>query len=787
MKKIFILLFFIFGLMGFFIFVTPIFASTEIGTIDDGFGYAWGDSSGWFNFDTAEGGVVVRDTGLSGYAWSENFGWINLSPPGSGVSNNNEGTLSGYAWGENTGWINFSGVSISSLGTFSGTASGDIIGTISFDCAGCTVTTDWRPASTRIVTNTNTGGGGLPAEAYTKPIPPFSILIDDGREYTKNSVVSLALNGGPDIKTMAISESPNFDNAVQEDYQTIKIFTLSQNDGQRTVYVKFYTKWGQSSAPVSDSIILDTKAPEINITYIKDKYGSEEEVILSGTAESKTEVFLYLDQQYSSFKVDGNGNWLVSLGKLSTGKHRIDLIPKDVAGNSGKPLVAEFSVEDQTSVPQSDFWQSTLEKIKQGIELLIPKFLKPGEIKPVEIIMVPQKAPISFAKKWILLPVEPIRRFVLSPLPKDVSVLAQKFPELQKTFEEVGVTKITDVEKLKEASLKLPGLTQTLGLAQVEIRPGQFSPPKGVPIADLSIIDKKKIPTEIVFSSTGGGLVDFNVALSINNKGKTEQTIKTIVGKPLELVVKPEKPVKKIMGYVVFRAKKPAPLSFQVPLNYLNASLMFAGPNLTENQDAPVNIEEKLVLLEFEYKDAGNGVYTATIQVPTVDGEYEIITVMDYEDPEIISKEIKLITVVDPEGYIYEKDGEKETRILGAVASLYWLNPETKQYELWPAREYQQENPQTTDVRGVYSFLVPEGYYYLKVDAPGYLSYDGKPFQVVEGSGVHINIELKTIYWWTKIIDWKMALLIIVILLLLYNFYRDKIREKNGVQNKIVN
>lgn len=38
------------------------------------------------------------------------------------------------------------------------------------------------------------------------------------------------------------------------------------------------------------------------------------------------------------------------------------------------------------------------------------------------------------------------------------------------------------------------------------------------------------------------------------------------------------------------------------------------------------------------------------------------------------------------------------------MVSLYWLNPEKNQYELWPAREYQQENPQITDVRGTYAF-----------------------------------------------------------------------------------
>jgi len=73
---------------------------------------------------------------------------------------------------------------------------------------------------------------------------------------------------------------------------------------------------------------------------------------------------------------------------------------------------------------------------------------------------------------------------------------------------------------------------------------------------------------------------------------------------------------------------------------------------------------------------------------------------------------------------------------------------------------------------------VPEGFYHLKVEAPSYLVYEGKSFQVKEGSGVHFNIELKTKFWWLKVVDWKIIVMIVFGILLLYNFYRDKIREK---------
>src|SRR3989338_8411871 len=417
-------------------------------------------------------------------------------------------------------------------------------------------------------------------------------------------------------------------------------------------------------------------------------------------------------------------------------------------------------------------------------ENIIPSFLKPKpEIKPTETsVIVPQKTPLVFQTKWRLLPNN--AEFVLAPLPKAITNLAQKFPTLKKTFKEVGISKITDVTKLSAVNLTLPGLTERVGLPIAQIDSGRFALPKGVPIAKLSSQTKQKLPTEIVFAKTGAELIDFNFALSVSKKGEPQQRISTIVGKPLQLVIKPDKPVTSVKGYVVFKSKISTSNFLEIPSDSLLAYAIFASPVFAQTQEKPVRVEEKLVLLEFEYTDPdGDGIYTAEIDVPLVEGEYEIITVMDFKDAELGNKEIRLITVVDPEGYVYEKYGDKEIRVPGAVVSIFRLNLETKQYELWSAKEYQQENPQTTDIRGTYSFLVPEGYYYLGVEAPGYLAYDGKSFQVKEGSGIHINIELKTKYWWLKIVDWKTILLITVIILLLYNFYRDKIREKMKIKS----
>ena len=104
-------------------------------------------------------------------------------------------------------------------------------------------------------------GGGLPSVAFQPPTPPpegFSILINKGAEFTSEREVTLKLNGGPDTKKMAISERPDFLVAVQETYVSTKTWILSEGDGLKTVYAKFYTEQGQSSPVVSDSIILKT-------------------------------------------------------------------------------------------------------------------------------------------------------------------------------------------------------------------------------------------------------------------------------------------------------------------------------------------------------------------------------------------------------------------------------------------------------------------------------------------------------------------------------------------------
>ena len=81
----------------------------------------------------------------------------------------------------------------------------------------------------------------------------------------------------------------------------------------------------------------------------------------------------------------------------------------------------------------------------------------------------------------------------------------------------------------------------------------------------------------------------------------------------------------------------------------------------------------------FSYEDSDrDGVYTADIKTPAVEGTYEVVTLINYIDKKLGSKELRLVTVVDPEGYVYylNSNGD-ETRVSKAVVSIFNANTNT--------------------------------------------------------------------------------------------------------------
>ncbi|KKR35542.1 MAG: hypothetical protein UT67_C0001G0047 [Candidatus Magasanikbacteria bacterium GW2011_GWA2_40_10] len=741
--------------------VKPVFASTTDGTISSG--DAWSEKIGWLNFAASNGNIHITDSELTGYIWSSLYGWIKLNPTNSGVKNNAEGGLSGSAWGENIGWISFSGVVINADGSFSGTATGTNTGIINFDCTHCSVSTDWRRKSLRPTGTTQ------PPPAFVPPSQsPQPLVINGGASQTDSVTTTITLIVSADTAYAWISEDPQLiTNAVRIDFDparpktTSTIFILSSGYGQKNIYAKFCNQWGTCDGLISTSILYVSAiiAPPV----------------------------------------------ISPISPISISSSTVGQIIGQIKGVIGMALAKIFPVN---LVP------NRFARLYSELQLWIPSWFKapPVEKIPIERF-VSKQTPLAFRGEWRYLDPKPINRFVFAPrslafmglwnqldqksidkfvfapLPKEFLALEKKFPQVQNILKKVGINRLTDLDKLKSVQMYLPGLTQAVTFVKPLPsgkmgQPKQIGDEKAIPLSELSQNLKNKIPTDIVFARAAGQMVDFKIALSLTAKNRPEQKISTVSGKPLQLTVRPEFPAKRVRGFLVFRSLKPQ-ARVEMPLANLVSSLIFAEPAFAYTQEQPVEVEERLVLLEFEYTDPdGDGIFTADIQSPVPAGEYEIITVIDYVDPELGTKQIRLITVVDPEGYVFEKVGDKEMRIPGAVTTLYHFNPEKRAYEEWPAKDYQQDNPQVTGLSGSYSFLVPGGTYSIKVQAPGYLAYEGKPFIVEEGSGVHTNIELKAQYWWLKVLDWKTAALILVAMLLMYNFYKDRKREREIKNNK---
>ncbi|TSC95632.1 MAG: hypothetical protein Athens101410_388 [Parcubacteria group bacterium Athens1014_10] len=154
---------------------------------------------------------------------------------------------------------------------------------------------------------------------------------------------------------------------------------------------------------------------------------------------------------------------------------------------------------------------------------------------------------------------------------------------------------------------------------------------------------------------------------------------------------------------------------------------------------------------EFIYSDPDkDGIYEAEIQLPPVAGQFSLATVINYADGE--DKIIETEILIDPEGYVFSEEvKDKETRIPQAEITIYFFNPQTEKFEIWQAGKYDQKNPQITDKTGQYSFLTPQGKYYLEAKAKGYKIYKSEEFFVAEGQPVHQNIKLIPLGFFEKI------------------------------------
>ncbi len=102
------------------------------------------------------------------------------------------------------------------------------------------------------------GGGSGSIGCFQSIIPPvdgFSVRVNSENGSVFSRSVSLTINGG-NARRMAISNDAAFTNASLETANNTKEWTLSEGEGAKTVFVRFYDECGIATSAVSATVNL---------------------------------------------------------------------------------------------------------------------------------------------------------------------------------------------------------------------------------------------------------------------------------------------------------------------------------------------------------------------------------------------------------------------------------------------------------------------------------------------------------------------------------------------------
>ena len=176
-----------------------------------------------------------------------------------------------------------------------------------------------------------------------------SISIDEG-EYAADSTINLTLFCDP-ADEMIISEKSDFSDASWEPYSTSKTFAILSGDGEKTIYVKFRNEKIYESSTVSDTVLLDTIMPTVEITSPTDMQEIYEIATITGTASDDNLCAYTLEygagRSPSSWTTITTGTTNVlsdvfaswDTNGIPNGTYTVKLIVTDRVGNSNETTV----------------------------------------------------------------------------------------------------------------------------------------------------------------------------------------------------------------------------------------------------------------------------------------------------------------------------------------------------------------------------------------------------------------------------------------------------------------
>lgn len=81
--------------------------------------------------------------------------------------------------------------------------------------------------------------------------------------------------------------------------------------------------------------------------------------------------------------------------------------------------------------------------------------------------------------------------------------------------------------------------------------------------------------------------------------------------------------------------------------------------------------------------------------------------------------------------------------IPNAKITVYYQEPVSKQWVVWDATPYSQNNPEASAINGDYGFYLPPGKYYLNMEAPGFVSQNSEFFELKSPTAINANFSVK--------------------------------------------
>jgi hypothetical protein len=144
--------------------------------------------------------------------------------------------------------------------------------------------------------------------------PPSAVLsINNGAPFTNSRQVSARLNASDNnvVESMEISEDPGLAGASLEPYQADSYWTLSQTEGEHTLYARVWDNARNPGAVVSASITLDLTPPTAHIG-VPSSIGQYDIGVDHGASDNISGLEYY-DIEYR----DGTGGWTPWLTHVS--------------------------------------------------------------------------------------------------------------------------------------------------------------------------------------------------------------------------------------------------------------------------------------------------------------------------------------------------------------------------------------------------------------------------------------------------------------------------------------